>query len=94
MTNQLTLKQPDHSNPSFERATADYINNFDYVVELKLGPSYGKEFKDFYEWCSIRLGNRYKDWFIMSSGKHTYKVYCRTSKWSSFLAITWIDNIV
>ena len=71
----------------------DYLERFDYAITVKLGKSYSKEFKTFYEWCNSHLGVKYKDWFIVSSGKDTYTLKCRNNKWAMFLALTWIDVI-
>jgi hypothetical protein len=86
--------EPYAKDVAFERATAEYISQFEYRVTVRLGPSYSKEFKEFSEWCSDRLGVRYKDWFIIASAKNEYVLHCRTDKWSTFLALTHIDKIV
>ena len=79
---------------AFEKAASEYIGQFEYKLLVRLGPSYSKEFKEFSEWCSDRLGVRYKDWFIIASAKNEYVLHCRTDKWSTFLALTHIDKIV
>ena len=86
----------DHygKDPAFERATIEYIKQFEYKLCVRLGPSYSKEFKEFSNWCSERLGVRFKDWFIMASAKNEYTLYCKTNKWAMFLALTHVDKIV
>ena len=74
-------------------ANQDYLDRFGYVVTVKLGHSYSKEFKEFYSWCGSHLGVHYKDWFIVSAGKDIYTLRCRNDKWATFLALTWFDVI-
>ena len=85
---------PYGRDPAFERATAEYISQFEYQVTVRLGPSYSKEFKEFSDWCNAKLGTKFRDWFIMSSTKNEYVLYCRSNKWAMFLALTHIDKIV
>ncbi len=74
-------------------ANQDYLDKFGYTVTVKLGRSHTKEFKEFYSWCKARLGEQYKDWFIVSAGKDIYTLRCRNAKWATFLALTWFDVI-
>lgn len=78
----------------FNVAYGDYLERFGYSVTVKLGKSYSKEFKSFYEWCQSHLGVHYKDWFIVSAGKDTYTLKCQNDKWATFLILTWVDKIV
>ena len=78
-------------DPSFNVAYGDYIKQFEYRMAFKLGASYSKEYKEFHDWCSTRLGIKFKDWFITSNSKGVYTIYVRSSKWASFLALTWVD---
>lgn len=71
-----------------------YIKQFECRVTVKLGPAYTAEFKEFNNWCEERLGTKYKDWFIASNTKNKYTLFARSSKWTTFLMLTWIDKIV
>lgn len=86
--------EPYGKDPAFEKATFEYIHQFEYRLRVRLGPSYSKEFKEFSTWCGERLGTRYKDWFILAAAKNEYTLYCRTRKWAMFLALTHVDKIV
>ena len=81
------------SNADMGVAYWDYLKQFEYRITLKLGNSYTQEFKEFNAWCEARLGDKYKDWFITSDSKGTYTLHARSSKWASFLALTWVDNL-
>jgi hypothetical protein len=76
------------------RAKAEYIAQFPYSIKLKFGPSHGDEFRDFDIWCHRHLGNKFKDWFIISAGKGVYTLYSRDNKWATFLILTYVDNLV
>ena len=80
-------------NPTFERDVAEYMSRFTYRVTLRLGPSHGREFKEFMAWCRERLGTQHKDWCVLSKSKDTYTLFCLSDKWAMFLALTYIDNI-
>jgi hypothetical protein len=73
---------------------ADYLNRFDYHITVQLGPVHSVQFKQFYAWCEQRLGVKYRDWFIVSAGQHTYRLHHVNAKWSSILTLTWVDNLV
>lgn len=87
------VKQPNRPDPSFDRALGEYLAQFEYRVSLRLGSSYSPEFKEFTEWCNHRLGTKYKDWFLYTSGKNTYTLFCRSNKWAMFLALTHVDKL-
>jgi hypothetical protein len=70
----------------------DYLKQFEYRLTVKLGASHTKEFKEFNEWCQEHLGTKFKDWFITSSSRGVYTLYARSSKWASFLALTYVDK--
>ena len=72
----------------------EYIERFDYRLTVKLGKTYTPEFKEFSAWCENRLGTKYKDWFLTSNSKGHYTLFCKSNKWSTFLALTWVDKIV
>jgi hypothetical protein len=80
-------------DPSFNVAYADYLKQFEYKVTLKLGPTYSKEYQEFSTWCHARLGVKFKDWFITSNSRGVYTLFCRSNKWATFLALTWVDNL-
>jgi hypothetical protein len=84
------INPPD---PDFGVALANYLKQFDYRVNVKLGSTYTREYNDFLDWCRARLGQQYKDWFIYSLGKGKYCVFIRESKWATFLALTWVDML-
>ena len=86
--------EPYQPDPGFTQAMNEYLDQFTYKIHLRLGPTYSKEFRDFTEWCQERLGQKYKDWFLYSAGKDHYVLFMRNSKWGTFLALTWVDNIV
>ena len=88
-----TLKQPNQPDPSFDCAMIEYLAQFEYKVTLRLGASYSAEFKEFTEWCTQRLGVKYKDWFMYAQNKGTYTLFCRNNKWAIFLALTYVDKI-
>ena len=71
----------------------EYLAQFKYRVVVKLGHSHTDEFKEFNVWCEQRLGNKYKDWFLTSKGRGTYTLFCRDSKWASFLALSHVDKL-
>jgi hypothetical protein len=79
---------------NWDRAKADYIAQFPYAVQVQLGKTHSAEFKDFYGWCSERLGTHYRDWFIIASGRDLYTLYSRDTKWASILILTHVDKIV
>lgn len=83
-------KQPD---PTFDKALADYLKQFEFKVVVKLGSTYTPEYTEFHAWCKDRLGAQYKDWFIYALGHGKYCVFIRSSKWASFLALTWVDML-
>lgn len=89
---RLGLKEPG-TGRDFRIAVSEYLDNFSYQQELKLGPSYGMDFKEFHDWCETNLGTKFKDWFLFSSGKHTYTLYCRNDKWAIFLKLTHVDKL-
>jgi len=93
MTLPIT-KQSNRPDPTFDKALGDYLKQFEYRVTLKLGHSYGYDFKEFTDWCNTRLGVKYKDWFLYTSQKGEYTLFCRSSKWAIFLALTYVDKIV
>lgn len=86
--------EPYGKDPVFEKAVTEYIHQFEYKLRVRLGPSYSKEFKEFSEWCSNRLGVKFKDWFILAADKNEYTLYCKTNKWAMFLALTHVDKII
>ncbi len=86
--------EPYRPDPGLEQAMRDYLSKFSYHVELSLGASWTTEFKDFNAWCEQRLGTKYKDWFLYSTGSKTYILFLRNDRWASFLALTWVDFIV
>jgi hypothetical protein len=86
----MTTKQPN----AFDDALFEYLAQFNYRITVKLGHSHTAEFKEFNEWCELRLGNKYKDWFITSNSKGVYTLFCRDSKWASFLALTHVDKLI
>jgi hypothetical protein len=86
----MITKQPD---AEFNLAYWDYLKRFEYKLTVKLGPSHTDEFKEFTLWCHEHLGTKYKDWFMTSNGKGHYTLFARSSKWATFLALTWIDVI-
>ena len=75
-------------------AYADYLEQFEYRIQLQLGPTYSNQYKEFSAWCQQRLGIKFKDWFLTSNSKGVYTVFVRSNKWASFLALTWVDYIV
>ena len=85
--------KPARDDPSFDRALGDYLAQFEYKVVVRLGNTYTQEYKDFGTWCAARLGIQYKDWFIYALGNGKYCVFIRSSKWATFLALTWVDNL-
>ena len=85
MTNPMQL----HPLPPRE-----YIERFVYRLDLKLGPVYSSQYKEFEVWCHARLGIKYKDWCITTAGKGVYTLHCTNNKWATFLALTWVDMIV
>ena len=90
----MGLKDPYAPNVEFAKAAHEYVSGFAYSVELQLGPSYSADFKEFQAWAVKRLGVKYKDWFMMSSGKDKYRLYCKDTKWSMFLVLEHVDKIV
>lgn len=81
-------------DPDFAQALSDYLKQFEYKVNVKLGSTFTKEYTDFFDWCRARLGQQYKDWFIYSLGKGKYCVFIKDSKWASFLALTHTDKLI
>ena len=81
------------SNPSFNLAYWDYLKQFEYKLTLNLGPTYKPKYEEFSVWCHTHLGTKFKDWFITSNGKGHYTLFARSSKWATFLALTWVDYI-
>lgn len=73
---------------------ADYLNRFGCSVTVQLGPVHSGQFKQFYAWCEQRLGVKYRDWFIVCVGQHTYRLHHVNPKWSTILTLTWVDNLV
>ncbi len=86
------LKEPT-SDYEFRQVVSDYLDKFVYKQNIKLGPSYGEDFKEFHAWCEERLGIKYKDWFLFPCGKNTYTLFCSSDKWAMFLALTHIDKL-
>lgn len=81
-------------NPQFQKHLDQYLQRFDYSVVLNLGPSWDIRYKEFYDWARARLGTQYRDWFITTvQPQGHYRLHCRSDKWSTFLALTWIDSI-
>jgi uncharacterized protein YycO len=83
-----------HANADMGVAYWDYLKQFEYRVTIKLGPTYSNQYQEFSTWCHARLGDKYKDWFITSNSKGVYTLFCRSNKWATFLALTWVDNLV
>lgn len=78
------------SDPSLAVAIHSYLKKFDYHIELKLGASYSKEYKEFDEWCHNNLGEKYKDWYIIGQGGSkdiNYTIHLRNSRWGILLAL-------
>ena len=88
-----TLKPPNRPDPDLNKALGDYLAQFSYRVDVKLGHTYTQEFKDFTAWCEARLGPKYKAWFLYTLGNGRYTLWLREDKWASFLALTWVDVI-
>ena len=72
---------------------SDYLKKFEYSITLTLGQVYSPEFKEFQVWCEQRLGAKYKDWFIVNTGRGEYRLFCRSNKWAMFLALEHVDRI-
>ena len=94
VSNQALNQIIDPPDPSFGIALAEYLEQFEYRVDVRLGSTYTQEYSDFNDWCKLRLGSQYKDWFIYSLGHGKYCVFIRSSKWATFLALTWVDNLI
>ena len=80
-------------DPSFNTAYADYLKQFEYRIQLRLGPTYSNQYQEFSVWCHTRLGPKFKDWFVTSNSKGVYTIFIRSSKWASFLTLTWVDYL-
>jgi hypothetical protein len=79
---------------AWAQAKADYLAQFPYSIKFQFGPTHGQEFQEFNRWCSEHLGNKFKDWFILSAGKGLYTLYSRDNKWATILILTHVDKIV
>jgi hypothetical protein len=90
----MMKQQVQTRDPHFGVALAQYLKQFEYKVNVKLGSTYTKEYTEFYDWCKDRLGTQYKDWFIYSLGHGKYCVFIKDSKWATFLALTHVDKLL
>ena len=85
------------TDPSLGVAIHRYMKKFDYHVELKLGATYSKEYREFDEWCHANLGEKYKDWFIMGQGGAKdiqYILHLKHSRWGILLALKFPDLVL
>lgn len=76
------------------KAKLEYIAQFNYRVNLRLGSTYSAEFEQFHNWCEQHLGTKFKDWFMITKGKGVYTLFSKDNKWAMFLVLTYVDNIV
>ena len=90
----MTTQQVQTRDPNFGVALAQYLKQFEYKVNVKLGSTYTKEYTEFYDWCKARLGVQYKDWFIYALGNGKYCIFIKSSKWATFLALTHVDKLI
>jgi len=90
----METQQVQIRDPAFGVALAEYLKQFEYKVNVKLGSTYTKEYTEFYDWCKARLGAQYKDWFIYSLGHGKYRIFIKSSKYASFLALTHVDKLI
>lgn len=84
------------SDPSFAVAIHSYLKKFDHHVELKIGATYSKEYREFDEWCHANLGEKHKDWFIVGQGGSKdikYTLHLRNSRWGILLALKFPDLV-
>jgi hypothetical protein len=75
------------------KEATEYISSFPYHIEVEAGPVYNETFKDFSAWCNNSLGVKFKDWFLLSTGKNSYRLYMRDTKHSMFLSLKY-SNII
>ena len=83
-------------DPSLAVAIHNYMKKFDYHIELKLGPTWSEEYKEFDQWCWDNLGEKYKDWFVMGQGGSKdirYTLHLRNSRWGVILPLRFPDLV-
>lgn len=70
-----------------------YLKGFPYHIDIVAGQVYDPRFKEFAAWCNQSLGVKFKDWFLLSTGKTTYRLHMRDTKHSMFLSLKYSDLI-
>ena len=83
-------------NPSYElgKDALAYLRTFPYHIDIQAGHVYDAQFKEFNEWCNNTLGVKYRDWYMLGSGKRNYRLHLRDTKYSMFLTLKYSDIIV
>jgi len=66
---------------TFATETASYLSKFDHQIILMLGQSYTSNFKEVTQWCNEHFGVKFRDWFMLSSGKKEYILYVKDTRW-------------
>ena len=83
---------PEHG--SFDLAVAEYISQFHCTIQLDMKTLNQREF---YAWCAEFLGAKYKDWFVVESGRLSNKawsLYLRSAKKATFVRIKFNESII
>ena len=91
--NTSSLKPAYQIDPALTDSISEYLKGFTHHFDISLGKAYSPEAKDFYAWCEQHLGKKYKDWFVVSNSKTTYRVWCKSSKHVTFLRLKYSESI-